>query len=265
MSTAQIESTPPSGTPAGDLKLVLPGRVEPAGAGWTWIAQGWALFAKAPVMWIVSIILLFIVALALGIIPLIGQVAFQLLTPVFAAGFVVACRSLERGEEFELEHLFAGFRTRFGNLVIVGLLTLLGWSAIFLVFAAFVGFSVLTAMLTGSADNILAAVAASTMTLLLGALVASALAVPLVAAYWFAPALVVIHDMSPLSAMKASFFGCMRNFIPFLVYGIIMTILAILAAIPIGLGFFVWLPLAITSTYVAYRRIFTEDPYDAGA
>lgn len=257
MSATQID------TPADDLKLALPGRIELAGAGWTWIAEGWKLFAKTPVMWIASIILLFIVAMALSFIPLIGQVAFQVLSPVFAAGYVVACRSLERGGEFELEHLFAGFKTRFGNLVIVGLLTMLGWIAIFLVFAAFVGFSILTAMLTGNTESVLAAVAASSMTIALGGLVALALAVPLVAAYWFAPALVVMHDMSPLSAMKVSFFGCMRNFIPFLVYGIIMTGFALLAAIPFGLGFLVWVPLTISSTYAAYRRIFTEGPGEA--
>jgi uncharacterized membrane protein len=265
MSTTRTELTPPPGTPDDDLKLVLPGTIEPAGAGWTWIAQGWKLFAKSPVMWIAAIVLLFIVMMALSFIPLIGQVAFQLLSPVFAAGFVVACRSLERGGEFELEQLFAGFKTRFGNLVIVGLLTLLGWVAIFLVFAAFVGFSILTAVLTGSTESALTALAASTMTILLGTLVALALAVPLVAAYWFAPALVVMHDVPPLSAMKASFFGCFRNFIPFLVYGIIMTLFAVLAAIPFGLGFLVWLPLAITSTYAAYRAIFTQGSGELGA
>jgi uncharacterized membrane protein len=246
------------GTPDEDLRLVLPARVEPAGAGWTWVAEGWKLFAKSPVMWVVSIVLLFIIAVALQFIPVIGALAFQLLTPVFTAGFMVACRSLERGGEFELEHLFSGFKTRFGSLVIVGLLSLLGWIAIFLVFAMFVGFSVLTAMLTGSPDNMIVAVGASAMPILLGALVAAALAVPLVAAYWFAPALVVMNDLSPLAAMKASFVGCFRNFIPFLVYGIVMTFFAFIAMIPLGLGFLVWLPLAITSTYVAYRRIFTE-------
>lgn len=258
MSATPTEFTPPSANATDELKLVLPGKAERAGAGWTWIAQGWTLFTKSPVMWVASIVLLFIVAVALGFIPLIGQVAFQLLSPVFAAGYVIACRSLERGAEFELEHLFAGFTTRFGNLVIVGLLTLLGWVAIFLVFAAFVGFTILTAMLTGNMESVVAAVIASTTTLLLGTLVSMALAVPLVAAYWFAPALVVMHDMQPIAAMKASFVACMRNFIPFLVYGLIMMIFAFIAVIPMGLGFLVWLPVAVTSAYVAYRGIFTE-------
>jgi hypothetical protein len=91
-------------------------------------------------MWIIAIILLVIIAVALAFIPILGQVAYQLLTPVFSAGLVVACRSLESGGDFELEHIFAGFKTHFGSLVIVGLLTMLGWIAIFLVFAMFAGF-----------------------------------------------------------------------------------------------------------------------------
>ena len=247
-----------SATQTDEPKLVLPGRSEPAGAGWTWIAEGWGLFAKSPVMWIIAIILLVIIAVALAFVPILGQVAYQLLTPVFSAGLVVACRSLESGGDFELEHIFAGFKTHFGSLVIVGLLTMLGWIAIFLVFAMFAGFGLLAAMLTGSPDSMLVAAGASATTILLGVLVGLALAVPLIAAYWFAPALVVIHGMAPIAAMKASFWGCFRNFIPFLVYGIIMTVFALLAAIPFALGMLVWVPVAITSGYAAYRHIYTE-------
>jgi uncharacterized membrane protein len=69
--------------------------------------------------------------------------------------------------------------------------------------------------------------------------------------------------MKPVAAMKASFHGCFRNFLPFLVYGLVMMLLAILAAIPVGLGFLVWIPLAIASTYTAYRGIFTDEAEDA--
>ena len=56
----------------------------------------------------------------------------------------------------------------------------------------------------------------------IGGLVALGLSVPLMAAYWFAPALVMIHGMGPVAAMKESFFACFRNFIPFVLYGIAM-------------------------------------------
>ena len=54
--TADSASTAP-----GELALVQPSRVRPAGAGWTWIAQGWGFFARAALMWIASIVILFII------------------------------------------------------------------------------------------------------------------------------------------------------------------------------------------------------------
>ena len=246
-------------TPGGsDIALVQPPRVCAAGAGWTWIARGWGLFARAALMWIASLVILFIVAFAMGLVPIIGHVAFQVLSPVFAAGLVLACRSIEQGGSFELSELFGGFRVHFASLAVVGVLFLLGEIAILLVFGAFAGFAILSGALAGHVGNVLDAVVASSTSIALGALVAAALSVPLFAAYWFAPALVVQHGMAPLAAMRASFVGSFRNFLPFLVYSVIMTIFAILAALPAGLGFLVWFPLLITSTYVAYRDIYTE-------
>lgn len=245
--------------PDAGLRLVLPGKREEAGDGWTWIAQGWPLFAKAPLMWIISMVIVFVVMIALSLVPMIGSLAFQVLQAVIAGGFVVACRSLEKGDDFDLEHLFAGFKKRFLPLAIVGLLLLVGWVAIILVFSVFVGFSVLGAFLTGDPEAMMASMAASVGVIMIGTLVAVGLSVPLMAAYWFAPALVMMHDMKPVEAMKASFFACFRNFVPFIVYGLVMFVALIVAVIPFGLGMLVWVPLAITSTYVAYRRIFTEE------
>ena len=264
MSTAGTE--PASTAAHGEgLTLVLPGKSASAGDGVTWISQGWKLFVKAPLMWIVSILVLFVLAIVVSLIPIIGSLAFQLLNPVFAAGFVVACRSLERGGDFELDHLFAGFKTHFANLVIVGLLFLVGWILILVVVAGVTGFGIIMAVLSGDAENVAPAIAASGMSMLLGVLIMLALMVPLLMAYWFAPALVIMHNMAPVAAFKDSFMGCLRNLMPFLVYGIVMLVLCILAAIPFGLGMLVWVPLAISSSYAAYRAIFTEEAAAAPA
>jgi len=95
-------------------------------------------------------------------------------------------------------------------------------------------------------------------------LVALALQLPLVAAYWYAPALVVMHDVKPLAAMKESLLACIRNFFTLVVYSIVMLVAMFIAIIPFGLGMIVWVPLAITSTYVSYRQIFTEDVRPGG-
>ena len=254
-------STPltPDEPPLDDGLRLVPARSLPAGAGWAWIPAGWKLFARAPLMWIISIVLLFLVAVGMNFIPILGGLVFQLLQGVFAAGFVAACRSLERGGEFELEHLFAGFTKRFGPLLVLGALVLLGWIVIFLVFAAIAGMSILGAFLAGTPETVYESMMGSVGLILIGMLVCALLMVPLMAAYWFAPALVLMHDMSPVAAMKESFIGSIRNIVPFLVYGLVLAVLAIVALIPFGLGMLVWVPLTIASSYAAYRQIYTED------
>lgn len=262
-------STPGAATAAvaadQDLRLVLPGKGCPAGDGVKWVGEGWKLFAKAPLMWILALLVLVVIVVVVGLVPYLGAFAMLIVKPVFYGGLFVACRAIERGEEFELEHLFAGFRTQLANLCLIGLLLLVGVVLILLVFAFFVGFGILSAVIAGNSDNMMAAVAGSAMAILLGSLVALALLVPLLAAYWFAPALVLMHGVPPLDAMKASFGASLRNFIPFLLYGIVMLVLCIVAVIPFGLGLLVWIPLSFTTTYAAYRDIFTEDAAPAGA
>jgi uncharacterized membrane protein len=259
MSATPTAAAPDKGTEG--LRLVLPGRSCPGGAGWDWIAQGWALFVRSPLMWIVALVIVIVIAIVVHLVPLIGSLAFQLFQGVIGAGFVVACRSLETGGQFELEHLFAGFQRHLGQLVLVGVFLLIGWILIFLVFAAIVGFSILGAVIAGGTQDITAAILASGVSILLGTLVMLALMVPLLAAYWFAPALVIMHGLSAGEAMKASFHACFRNLMPFLVYSIIMTVFAFIAVLPFGLGMLVWIPVAIASTYAAYRQIFTDDDY----
>lgn len=241
-----------------ELPPTIPGRGVSAGSGWDWVVEGWGLFAKAPLMWIIAIVLMLILAVLVNFIPILGTLAFQLMQPVFTGGFMAGTRALEKGGEFEIEHLVAGFSMRFVPLLVVGAITMLGWLAILLVFMVFAGMSLLGALLTGDVDVVASAMATSLVGILIGALICLALVVPLMAAYWFAPALVMLSGMAPLEAMKASFFACFRNFIPFLVYSLVMLVALVVAMIPFGLGMLVWIPLAITSTYVAYRRIFTD-------
>jgi uncharacterized membrane protein len=256
----------PGAEPAADsLPLVLPGEHCPAGAGIDWIGQGWRLFAKAWLLWILAMVILFVINIAMSLVPILGHLATHVLYPVFVAGLVIACRSLEKGGDFELEHVFAGFRTRFADLLILGLLYLGGMIAILLAFAAIAGFSILTAMLTGSGDEVLTAIAASAVSLVIGGLIVVALLLLLISAMWFAPALVVLNGVKPVEAMKASFFAFFSSFLAMLLYSLVMFVLMILAAIPIGLGLLAWFPLLVTSSYAAYRQIFTGEVVFSGA
>jgi len=141
----------------------------------------------------------------------------------------------------------------------VGLIFLAASIVLLLIFAVFAGFGLVMAFATGDPQDAWPAIMASGMSILLGFLVMMALMVPLLMFYWFTPALVMLHDMPPVAAMKASFRGCLRNIVPFVVYGIVMMLLSLVAMLPLGLGLLVWVPVAVTSTYAAYRTIYTQD------
>ena len=95
--------------------------------------------------------------------------------------------------------------------------------------------------------------------LMLSLLLSLALSVPAVMAIWFAPALVFFNNMQPVEALKASFEACMKNVLAFLVYGLIVLVLAFFAALPVGLGFLVLIPVLAGSVYAAYRDVFVAN------
>src|SRR5712692_8862097 len=230
------------------------GRGVPAGHGWNWIAEGWTLFKRAPWIWIAIIVTFAVIYFVVALVPFVGSLASFLLGPVFGAGLMLGCRAIEEGGELEFKHLFEGFSNRLGPLVAVGALYLAAWIGILLV-AALVGGVGVFALFLGGGQNP-AAMSAALTTVALVVLIVLALSIPVLMAVWFAPALVVFHELGPVEAMKDSFLGCLRNVLPFLVYGIMLTLAAILATIPLALGWLVLGPVIAASVYTSYRDIY---------
>ena len=75
-------------------------------------------------------------------------------------------------------------------------------------------------------------------------------------AMWFSPALVTLQGHGAVRAVAESFKGCVRNIAPFLLYGVILFVLAAIATVPAGLGWIVLGPVIVGSVYSAYREIF---------
>ena len=248
--TAPVADVPPEAE-AG--RFVPGGRAVPSGNGWQWIVQGFALFQASPWIWIVNLVILLGIMLVLAVLPIVGNVALNLLYPVFGAGLMLGCQALTQGEPLEIAHLFAGFKDKTGDLVMIGVLYLVGMLAIAFVTALFAGLGMVSLLFSARGMG-----SVNPTALLLALLVMAALMIPLLMAVWFAPALVVFHDVKPLDAMRQSFQGCLKNIVPFLVYGVIGLVIGILATIPIGLGWLVWGPTVVASIYVSYRDIFLE-------
>jgi uncharacterized membrane protein len=236
---------------AGIGELIEGGRRVPSGNSWLWITNGFGLFKAGPGVWILIVIILFAISWLLSVLPF-GSLALNLISPVFVGGLMLGCDAQAQGEPLEVAHLFAGFRERTGQLVLVGVLYLVGVMAAMVIASLIFGASILMSGFAGAATM-------APITVLLFVLVVLALLLPLGMAVWFAPALVVFHDAAPVDAMKQSFQASLRNVIPFLLYGIILLCLAVVASIPLFLGWLVLIPTAICSTYYSYRDIFINE------
>lgn len=234
-------------------ELLVAPKAVPVGRGWGWIADAGGFFMQSPLMWVVIGIIFFVVLIASSFVPF----ATNLLTPVLMAGFGFGCVALEQQKTLEVGHLFEGFNTKFGQLVIVGLLGLL---FTFLVMIPFMILMFVVPLMmvgidsSGSDASMLVGVVVS-----IAALLILGLMIPVIMALWFSPFLVAFHDVQPFEAMKMSFKGCLKNIMPFLWYGIILFALCIVAVVPLFLGLLVLTPIMYISAYTAYKDIFLAE------
>jgi uncharacterized membrane protein len=230
----------------------------PLGRGFDWINEGFGLFLKNPLIWIINLVIFLAIVTVLSLIPFIGAFAALLLQPVLIGGMLLGCQALERGEELRIEHLFDCFRRDANPLIMLGLYSgiayLLVGAVIFVLVGGAVGLGVL-GEITNRPD---VAFSGAMLGFVFSGLIGMALSIPIAMATWFAPALVIFRRLPALEAMKASFFGCLRNMMPFLLYGIVLLLFAAIAAIPFGLGLLVLGPTLIASVYTGYRDIFGE-------
>lgn len=227
----------------------------PAGRGVDWIRASWAMFKQAAGVWIGILIVYVLIAAASSLIPLVGSLAMNLFAPVLTVGICLGCRSLDSGEPLRLGHLFEAFKgDRLGPLIVVGVLSIVGVLIVAVIAMALIGGSVMVGASDQGDPSSLGLVG------LLAVLLVLALAVPLAMALWFAAPLVGLDGLAPVEALKLSFRGCLTNFVPLLVWGLLAFLLMIAASIPLLLGWLVVMPMLMAAYYRMYVDIFAAAP-----
>jgi uncharacterized membrane protein len=251
----------PSQSPAANAEMkTAPGQLVgvktvAAGRGLSWFGEGFEIFKLSPWIWILNVVLFFVILAILSSIPVLSILS-SLLGPVFVAGLILGCHDLDVGEELKVSHVFAAFHARAGALVGLGAINF-----ILTILLVVITFGVMFAL--GSVD--LKAWETSQMTeqqalgMTLTMLVMMFFMIPLLMLFWFAPALIVLHeDVGIIEAMKLSFLGCIKNILPFLLYGIVGFILMIIATLPFALGWLVLGPVLFGTIYASYKDIFLD-------
>jgi len=170
---------------------------------------------------------------------------------------MLGCEAVRRGGRLEVGHLFAGFQRHLGKLVAVGAISLGLGVLVAIVMVAILGVS-FAGVFLGGAEPTPEQFAGMGMTILLAVLIALAISIPVYMLVWFAAPLIVLADLDVGAALKSSFAACLKNIVPFLVWGLMTLLLGILAMIPIMLGWLLLGPVLMVSVYTSYRDIFYE-------
>jgi hypothetical protein len=238
----------------------------PASHGLKWLMQGFVLLRRSFFIWLLFVLLLWGMVFVASRVPIVGLL-LALFTPVFLAGLMIGCRALEKGEDLEIAHFFAGFRQNTVNLIALGGFYLIGNVLIAGLMYA-IGGEAIQQIVAGQAQNmdpelLMQAFGPAMLALATG----MALQVPLTMAMWFAPMLVVFGNEKPVPALRESFRACLRNVLPFLVYGLIIMVPLVLLMAPFDLsnmernpGLWVAALLVLPSVYTSYRDIFRDVP-----
>lgn len=230
-------------------------RQVPIGNAWLWVVNGFRMFRANPGMWIILLVIYLAIMIPLSMLPVIGSVLSTLLSPVFAAGMMWGCQALMRNQDLEINHLFEGFKHNTNQLIAVGGIYML--SLLLVAVVAVLMMDAVTVELLVQGGNPSPEQADA---MLLPLLLAFMLLLPVLMAYWFAPVLAGLHGMTAVEAMKLSFNACLKNMLPFFLYGVIFMALLILAIIPFGIGLIVVVPMMMTSLYTSYADVFGIEP-----
>lgn len=238
----------------------LPRRV-PGRAGIEWLTGAFKLFLKSPLMLGAATAIFLGVLLILHFIPYAGAGLAEIISPMILAGFMRAFRSIDEGNDPELPQFAAGFRSHALPLAMVGAIYLgILLAIVWLMKLLGVDYQALMqAMQEGATPEQLAMRLEGKAPLLLLGL---ALAIPAVAATWYAPALVLFGNANPLQAMGLSLKACARNWLALLLNGVALIPVFLLALIPV-IGMLVAVPIMLGTAYLGYQAMFAYK--DSGA
>jgi uncharacterized membrane protein len=240
-------------------------RTVDAGRGVGWVGDGWNLVKGQFGAWILLVIVYLVIEIVLQIIPFVGGIVAALISPGLVAGMFLAARYSDESKTVDLNLLFQPLmeqRTR-GPLLTLGAMAIVFSILIALVLMAMLGGAVGLSEDASSADAE-AMLMSGMMGIGFGGMVLMLLLVAVYSmAMWFAAPLVLFAGVAPIEAMKISFKAVLANWLPALVFGLLVIVLGVVASIPLLLGWLLLMPVLFAAMYVSYKEVFDVPAEDS--
>ncbi|MGK2953121.1 MAG: BPSS1780 family membrane protein [Thiobacillus sp.] len=227
-----------------------------AGQGFHWVAAGFRLYRKTPLLLSAAFAVLFGMVMALGLIPVVGGSLSELASPLMVAGFMAAYRVLDDGRELELPQFLAGVQGPAIPLMTVGAVQLIGTLLIGKIMLN-MGFDPQAVVTAAQSQQDPAAMQAMLNQAIPAVFTGLLLFTPLIMATWFAPALILFGGARPATALGVSLRAVAKNWPAMAVNGLTLGLLLFLSAlVPMLLGLLVAMPVLFGSLYASYQAIF---------
>ena len=245
----------------------------PAGAGWRWIVDGYAIFRRHPTLMIALASGYWMILFFTGIVPVIGSLIGSVIAPALSVGVMNACRDIEAGRRPGFDVLFSALRRNPRTLLILGALYLGATIAIVSIVSMIDGGAMFRMMTVGGISHAELVEAGSDV----AAQVGVALMAPVIMAWWYAPMLASWHGLPAAKSLFFSFVACWRNWRAFLVYGLGTAFLTVPPLVVIALlgpggpgvalllfvpALFFLAPVFFGSFYASYRDVFVSGPIE---
>jgi hypothetical protein len=239
----------------------------PARHGFLWLIASFRLFrSNPPLITALTMAYLFVV-FAVNIIPKVGPFLLPLALPTLIVVLANGCRAVQRGGGVGSIALTYGLRQHRLQLLRLGGLHLLGSIAILIVYSTIAG---------GQLFLLEPGQAMSEEEMIISMAQLMLIAMPVVAAFWFAPLLTAWDEVSPTKSVFFSFVASWRNWRAFALYGLAAGVFAVgipglllIAANAISeplahglsiavrmLLIFVMAPVMMASIFVSYQDVF---------
>lgn len=189
--------------------------------GIVWLAQAYGMFKQQRLAWVVLLLAYYLALIVLRAIPVLGPYAMTVMKPVFAVGLLAAAWTQERGTPPKLSQLFQGFRANLWALLPIGVFFVVGITLAVFASSLVDGGKLLDFLSVGGTMNeeqLANALAGGSLQL--GMLFSALLAIPVLIATWWAPALVVFQDAGPGAALLASLRAALANWKPLSIYAL---------------------------------------------
>jgi len=242
--------------PTSDIareQFIPGGQTIPAGRGWSLFLDAWRLLRKRFFKCLgVTLVLLVPMIPSFGFIPY-GNLVSQLVFPVFAAGFGACVARLQRDGDFPFATVFLGWRVRTNALLGVGVFGVLWLCVQVALLAGIFGEPGVFGLLRGDMSGMASVYATLGSRLLVLQWILSAIGG---SAALFAPYLVQEQGLSVVAALRASFTGVLRNLPAGIVAMFAYFVWAIVATLPLALGWLALIPCLFMVVYLSYRDIF---------